>query len=44
VPAKARAVGAEFADDDGDEVFITSIAGGVMPVARIDDAPVADGR
>ena len=27
-----------------DEVFITSTAGGIMPVSRIDDAPVADGR
>ncbi len=27
-----------------DEVFITSTAGGIMPVTRIDGAPVADGR
>ena len=27
-----------------DEVFITSTAGGIMPVTRIDDTPVADGR
>ena len=27
-----------------DEVFITSTAGGIMPVTRIDDAPIADGR
>ncbi len=27
-----------------DEVFITSTAGGIMPVTRIDDAAVADGR
>ncbi|MGR3502463.1 aminotransferase class IV [Pseudaestuariivita sp.] len=26
-----------------DEVFVTSTAGGVMPVTRIDDAPVRDG-
>ncbi|MBM7487792.1 branched-chain amino acid aminotransferase [Bradyrhizobium sp. USDA 3686] len=27
-----------------DEVFITSTAGGIMPVTRIDDAPVAQGH
>lgn len=27
-----------------DEVFITSTAGGIMPVTAIDDAPVADGK
>ena len=27
-----------------DEVFITSTAGGIMPVTRINDAPVKDGR
>ena len=27
-----------------DEVFITSTAGGIMPVTRIDGAPVADGK
>lgn len=27
-----------------DEVFVTSTAGGIMPVTRIDGAPVADGR
>ncbi|MCT7374590.1 aminotransferase class IV [Chelativorans salis] len=27
-----------------DEVFVTSTAGGIMPVTRIDRAPVADGR
>jgi branched-chain amino acid aminotransferase len=27
-----------------DEVFITSTAGGIMPVTRIDDVPIADGH
>ncbi|MEO0635072.1 MAG: aminotransferase class IV [Pseudomonadota bacterium] len=27
-----------------DEVFVTSTAGGIMPVTRIDDAPVGDGK
>lgn len=27
-----------------DEVFITSTAGGIMPVTTVDDAPVGDGR
>ncbi|MCG8361053.1 MAG: aminotransferase class IV [Kiloniellales bacterium] len=27
-----------------DEVFISSTAGGIMPVTKIDDAPVGDGR
>ncbi|MEP9371848.1 D-amino acid aminotransferase [Mesorhizobium sp. KR1-2] len=27
-----------------DEVFITSTAGGIMPVTRIDGAPIADGK
>jgi branched-chain amino acid aminotransferase len=27
-----------------DEVFITSTAGGIMPVTRIDGMPVADGK
>jgi branched-chain amino acid aminotransferase len=27
-----------------DEVFITSTAGGIMPVTRVDDAPIGDGR
>ena len=27
-----------------DEAFATSTAGGIMPVSRIDDAPVGDGR
>jgi len=26
------------------EAFVTSTAGGIMPVTRVDDAPVADGR
>ena len=29
---------------DADEVFITSTAGGVMPVTRIDGQPVSDGN
>lgn len=29
---------------DADEVFITSTAGGIMPVSRIDDGPVGDGN
>ena len=29
---------------DADEVFITSTAGGVMPITRIDGAPVGQGR
>jgi len=28
----------------GDEVFVTSTAGGIMPVTAIDGAPVADGK
>ncbi|TIQ15378.1 MAG: branched-chain amino acid transferase, partial [Mesorhizobium sp.] len=27
-----------------DEVFITSTAGGIMPVTKIDGVPVADGK
>ncbi|BCG76043.1 hypothetical protein MesoLj113a_72010 [Mesorhizobium sp. 113-1-2] len=27
-----------------DEVFITSTAGGIMPVTRIDQAPIANGQ
>ncbi|MER8970855.1 branched-chain amino acid transferase, partial [Mesorhizobium sp. M0808] len=27
-----------------DEVFITSTAGGIMPVTRIDDSAIANGR
>ncbi|MFQ5954899.1 MAG: aminotransferase class IV, partial [Kiloniellales bacterium] len=29
---------------EADEVFLTSTAGGIMPVSRIDDAPVGPGR
>jgi branched-chain amino acid aminotransferase len=29
---------------DADEVFITSTAGGVMPIARLDGAPIGQGR
>jgi branched-chain amino acid aminotransferase len=29
---------------DADETFVTSTAGGIMPVTRIDGAAVADGR
>lgn len=29
---------------DADEVLITSTAGGIMPVTRLDDRPIADGR
>jgi branched-subunit amino acid aminotransferase/4-amino-4-deoxychorismate lyase len=28
---------------EADEIFLTSTAGGVMPVATIDDRPVGDG-
>ncbi len=27
-----------------DEIFITSTAGGIMPVTQVDDAPIGDGR
>ncbi len=41
----ARAAGLSVAALKGaDEVFITSTAGGIMPVTRIDGAPVADGK
>lgn len=30
--------------DDADEIFITSTAGGVMPVTKLDNQPVGDGR
>ena len=30
--------------DDADEIFITSTAGGVMPVTELDNQPVGDGR
>ncbi|TGT27328.1 branched-chain amino acid transferase, partial [Mesorhizobium sp. M4B.F.Ca.ET.169.01.1.1] len=29
---------------EADEVFITSTAGGIMPVTKIDGAPVANGK
>ncbi|MBC8641651.1 aminotransferase class IV [Caballeronia sp. EK] len=40
--AVARNIGRE-ALGDADEVFITSTAGGIMPVTRIDDGLIADG-
>ncbi|RWC13950.1 MAG: branched-chain amino acid transferase [Mesorhizobium sp.] len=40
---KAEAVGVA-ALKGADEVFITSTAGGIMPVTTIDGAPVADGK
>ena len=42
LPCEARAVGVTELRD-ADEVFITSTAGGIMPVTRIDGAPVGDG-
>ncbi len=27
-----------------EEIFITSTAGGIMPVGRIDDAPIGNGK
>ena len=43
IPARQGVLTAE-ALRAADEVFITSTAGGIMPVTRIDDAAVADGR
>ncbi len=43
IPAEAGVLSAD-ALRAADEVFITSTAGGIMPVTRIDDAPIADGR
>ena len=39
-------VGTVAADDmrDADEIFLTSTAGGIMPVTRIDGQPIGDGR
>jgi branched-chain amino acid aminotransferase len=43
LPVEARALPlAELAA--ADEVFATSTAGGIMPVTRLDGAPIADGR
>jgi branched-chain amino acid aminotransferase len=39
---EARSVGAHEVRG-ADEVFITSTAGGVMPVTRVDDAMIGDG-
>lgn len=45
LPLNAKAAPlTEIALRGADEVFITSTAGGIMPVTRIDGAPVADGR
>jgi len=43
IPAEAAVLTAE-ALRRADEVFITSTAGGIMPVTRIDGAPVGSGR
>lgn len=43
LPARAQAVSMK-ALKGAEEVFITSTAGGVMPVSRIDDEPVGSGR
>ncbi len=43
IPARARRVAAAEVRS-ADEVFVTSTAGGVMPVTRVDGAPVGDGR
>jgi branched-chain amino acid aminotransferase len=42
IPAESRAVDVA-AVRGADEVFITSTAGGIIPVTRIDDTPVGDG-
>ncbi len=43
IAAAARPVDAD-AVHAADEIFITSTAGGIMPVTRVDDAPIGDGR
>jgi branched-chain amino acid aminotransferase len=43
IPARARRVAAAEVRS-ADEVFVTSTAGGVMPVTRVDGARVGDGR
>lgn len=43
VPVAARAVTAAMLRG-ADEIFLTSTAGGIMPVTRIDGDPVGDGR
>ena len=43
VAASARPVDTD-AVRAADEIFITSTAGGIMPVTRVDDAPVGDGK
>ncbi|TIS54566.1 MAG: branched-chain amino acid transferase, partial [Mesorhizobium sp.] len=43
LPAEATDVGVAVLKA-ADEVFITSTAGGIMPVTTIDGAPVADGK
>lgn len=43
VPVDARAVTAAMLRG-ADEIFLTSTAGGIMPVTRIDGDPVGDGR
>jgi branched-chain amino acid aminotransferase len=47
VEANVRTVIGRISPDElraADEVFITSTAGGILPVTRIDHAPVADGH
>lgn len=43
IPARSAPL-TPWAVGSADEVFITSTAGGIMPVTRIDDATVGDGR
>lgn len=43
IPCSAGSLGTDTVRA-ADEVFVTSTAGGIMPVTRIDDRPVADGR
>ena len=42
IPLEARAVPAAEVRE-ADEVFVTSTAGGIMPVTKVDGAPVGDG-
>lgn len=43
IPTELRSVDAA-AIHEADEIFITSTAGGIMPVSRVDDLPVGEGR
>jgi branched-chain amino acid aminotransferase len=43
IPAKLELFGADAVQTAG-EVFITSTAGGVMPVTKLDNQPVGDGK